>query len=226
MSATTGTFSASYFPFHFHTNSPSELSIIWLTEIRRSYSTLWSPSTYCKPPKIPLSIFFSHHSAYLWFLVYIHDNVKTCPVVLFTPHIAERRCAVRSFLPHPFHIELMFTNDDNSPPQHHPPRKPPSSFASPRLSTALLLSYRSRHPPSPYQPRLMAVHSKPSQAKGVLPPWDTSRSAVPLARANNITSPEDISDPFHRLGHTGTPPERRIGGSEVHEQAPQLASRR
>ena len=80
------------------THSPSELSMSG-SDIPRSYSTLWSTSTYCKSPNIPFSPSFS--LILRWFLAYIYGNLKTSLVMLFTPHIAQRRCAVRLFLSHP-----------------------------------------------------------------------------------------------------------------------------
>ena len=83
--------------------------------------------------------FSSHRSAHTLISRIFHDSLNASSVVLFASHIAQRRCAVRSFLSHPFRIKLMRTNNDSSTPQHHLPSKPP-------CSPALLLTYRLRHP--------------------------------------------------------------------------------
>ena len=157
---------------------------------------------------------FPHTLCYLISHIF-QDSLKASPVVLFTSHIAQRRCAVRSFLSHPFRIKLMRANHDSSTLQRRLPSKPP-------YSPALLLTYRLRHPPSTCHPRPMAVRSRPyraTQSNAVLPPGDTSRPIVSLLRTNDSISLVDISHLSHHLGHTCTPPEQRIGGSRMSSSA-------
>ena len=118
----------------------------------------------------------------------------------------------------------MSANNDSSPLQSHSHSKPlhlPHLLALALDSTVLLLTSRLGRRSSTYQPRLIVEHSWPcraTQPKGVLSPWDTPVSAMPLLRMNDFTPPQRISDLSHSLDHTRTPLER-IGSSQMSSQA-------